>query len=318
MTSHELRTRVVSYRFPALLIALMLTAVLGAFLGVRTARSAVLRTRPSIPPVVEMTPWLASSYLDRAAIEEQIVDPPQLARSVSGDRTVMRTLISQTDCVDVGVGSSCVIKVGVPADLSPGLYAVVLLGADGGVLDFQMNAAYRSADLGAAPTFVVAADMQWGDAPAIADATLSFVSVMNASSFWSKLFGGAENDTRDFLQAWLVLAALRLSSTELVAPASILRTIVDGRVRLIFGGHDNRFAHAQMSAGESIFTSAAEGTLLHTTTAERKSELQALHVLDDLDVYHVADLADWNTDGHGVFWVNSVKNSATVLQIDHW
>ena len=702
MTAHQLRTRLVGYRFPALLIAVMLVTVIGAFVGVRTARSAMHSTRASVPPIVEQVPWLASSYLDRAAIHEQVVGPPRLirtllwptlgspavvdpevdldvvldrpvrgatlaliprdalaeldrdlyalparpqgaalvaaqiaaaqgeedagssnllvlpeerraigaalgdvayqharlrllarvkddsgaavhdavervrssvARVVAGNGNARRPLIPQGDCVSVGVGSTCVVKVRAPADLGAGLYSIVLMGPDGTLLDVQMNAAYRPADVDAAPTFVLASDMQWGDAPAIADTALSFVSLMNAlsaagkapdfiimagdvvdgqfgsaGSVWSKLFGGAENYTRDFLQAWLVLAALRVpiylvpgnhdgyrfqdavgelrsdgllmfqstfgplyhavdrppwrlvflnsydlpsgartvrrgeasniverfsdrlnvlnwgggmraaqhrwlrrqlgldgapgadlsvalimhhdprggypalrrefqqrqhqwttdrhvpittdlmeatdrsfqrtprfadteeihlgyytpfrdertmvrgsdwfdmgmrvalpdslgwpgwskyqqgwhapavygrgfsdirraSSADLVAPPTILRTIIDGHVRAIFKGHDNRFAHAHMSAGESIFTRAAEGALLQTASVERRKELKELRLRDSLDVYHVADLSDFNTDGHGVFWVIGGPNSFTVLPLDHW
>jgi len=680
----------------------MLVTVSGAFVGVRTARSAMHSTRPSPPPVLDAVPWLASGYLDRAAIHEQVVDPPQVirtllwptlgspavldpevdlsvvldrpirgatlaviardaldgvdrdlyaapprphgaalvaaqltaadaredggssdllllpqerkaiaaaladvayqharaslltrvkddsgaaaraaidrvrsgvARLVAAKAPAVRTLVSRGECVPVGVGSACAVNARVPADVRSGLYALVLVGPDGHLLDVQMNAAYRPADPQAAPTFVLASDMQWGDAPAIADAALSFVSVMNAlsaagtapdfiimagdivdgqfgsaGSVWSKLFGGAENYTRDFLQAWLVLAALRvpiylvpgnhdgyrfqdavgelrsdgllmfqstfgplyhtvdrppwrfvlansydlpndartvrrgeasnvverfsdrlnvlnwgggmrtvqhrwlrrqlgldgappvdlsialilhhdprggyaalrrefqqrqqqwttdrhvpittdliepvdrsfqrtprfadteeihlgyytpfrdqrtlvrgsdwfdlgirvalpdslgwpgwskyqqgwhapavygrgfsdvhrLPATDLVPPATILRTIIDGRVRALFKGHDNRFAHAHMAEGESIFTRAAEKTLLQTTSAEGRTELQQLHLRDALDVYHVADLADFNTDGHGLFWVKSWANTFTVLPIDHW
>ena len=702
MTAQQLRTRVVSYKLPALLIAVMLVTVSGAFVGVRTARSAMHSTRQSPPPILEAVPWLASSYLDRAAIHEQVVDPPRVirtllwptlgspavlnpdgdldvvldrpirgatlaliardaldgvdgdlyaapprpqgaaliaaqitaaegredagssdllllpeerkaiaaaladvayqharislltrvkddsgadvraavervrsgvARIVAGKSTAVWPLIPEGECVSVGVGSTCSVKVRVPPDLRSGLYSIVLVGPDGTLVDVQMNAAYRPSDVHGAPTFVLASDMQWGDAPAIADAALSFVSVMNAlsaagkapdfiimagdivdgqfgsaGSVWSKLFGGAENYTRDFLQAWLVLAALRvpiylvpgnhdgyrfqdavgelrsdgllmfqstfgplyhavdrppwrfvlvnsydlpsdartirrgeasnvverfsdrlnvlnwgggmrtaqhrwlrrqlgldgappvdlsialimhhdprggypalrrefqqrqnqwttdrhvpittdlvepagrsfqrtprfadteeihlgyytpfrdertlvrgsdwfdlgmrvalpdslgwpgwskyqqgwhapgvygrgfsdvhrLPSTDLVPPATILRTIIDGRVRAMFKGHDNRFAHAHMTEGESIFTHAAEGALLQTTSVERRMELQELHLRNALDVYHVADLSDFNTDGHGLFWVKSGTNTFTVLPIDHW
>jgi hypothetical protein len=110
----------------------------------------------------------------------------------------------------------------------------------------------------------------------------------------------------------------RYTSTDLLPPATILRTIVDGQVRVIFKGHDNRFAHARMTAGESIFTRAAEEGLLQMTPAERRKELQELQLLNSLDVYHVADLSDFNTDGHGFFWVKGDTNTFTVLQIDHW
>jgi hypothetical protein len=143
-----------------------------------------------------------------------------VARIVESDGS-LKPLTPQGDCVPVGIGTSCVLKVRVPVDIPSGVYALVLLGPDRKLLDLQMNAAYRAADLGAAPSFVVAGDMQWGDAPAIASAGLSFVSLMNAlngagkapdfivmagdivdgqfgsaSSLWSKFFGGAENYTR--------------------------------------------------------------------------------------------------------------------------
>jgi hypothetical protein len=110
----------------------------------------------------------------------------------------------------------------------------------------------------------------------------------------------------------------RMPSADLVAPPTILRTIIDGRVRAIFKGHDNRFAHARMGAGESIFTRSAESALLQTTSVERRKELKELRLRDALDVYHVADLSDFNTDGHGVFWVIGGANTFTVLPIDHW
>ena len=311
MTAHQLRTRLVGYRFPALLIALMLVTVSGAFVGVRTARSAMHSTRAAAPPILEQVPWLATGYLDRAAIHEQVVDPPRLirtllwptlgspavldpdadldvvldrpvrgatlaliarealdgvdrdlyavpprpqgavlvaaqiaaaegredagssdllllpeerkaitaaladvayqharislltrvkddsgadvraavervrsgvARIVAGNGTAVRPLVSQGDCVPVGVGSTCAVKARVPANLRAGLYSIVLVGPQGDLVDVQMNAAYRPPDVHAAPTFVLASDMQWGDAPAIADAALSFVSVMNALS----------------------------------------------------------------------------------------------------------------------------------------
>jgi hypothetical protein len=363
MTFDEVRKRFASYKLPALLLALMLIAVISAFLAVNTARTVMLRTRTPVPHIVPRVPWLASSYLDRAAIQEQVIDSPQLirallwpalgspvaldpntyldvvldrphrgaklalirreafaeldqhlyalppkphgdaliaaqiaaaqargdtgsrelllpeerkamvaaladanyqtarsallarvkndsgqdardaverfrsgvARIVERDGTALQPLSPQDDCIPLGVGTTCVVKVRVPIETQSGLYALVLLGPDRKMLDFQMNAAYRPADSRATPSFVVTGDMQWGDAPAIAGAALSFVSVMNAvhgagkapdfilmagdivdgqfgsaSSVWSKLFGGAENYTRDFLQAWLVLAALRV------------------------------------------------------------------------------------------------------------
>jgi hypothetical protein len=78
-------------------------------------------------------------------------------------------------------------------------------------------------------------------------------------------------------------------SLDLVPPAMILRTIIDGRVRAIFAGHDNRFARARIAAGESIFTNAVEHSLLQTSPPARRQELQQLRLVDALDIYHVAD-----------------------------
>ena len=73
-----------------------------------------------------------------------------------------------------------------------------------------------------------------------------------------------------------------------------------------------------MKAGESIFTQAAAESLLQMSRMERKRELQELQLLAPLDVYHVADLSDFNSDGHGFFWVTREKNDLAVLEIDHW
>jgi hypothetical protein len=111
---------------------------------------------------------------------------------------------------------------------------------------------------------------------------------------------------------------VRAEADELVAPARLLHTIVDGGVRAIFNGHDNRFAFAHMTAGESVLTAAAEQGLLPMSSADRRRELIALRVGEPLDVYHVADLSDFNSDGHGFFWVTSEKGGFRVLEIDHW
>jgi hypothetical protein len=696
------RKQLTSYKLPALVLTLMLVAVIGAFFAVSTARNVLLRSRPDLPSIVHRVPWLAPSYLDRAAITEQLTEPPQLVRSllwpalgapalldpdgyldvvfdrphpraqvallprealaeldehlytlppmpggesliaarmaaarargqkgslqmvllpeerraiagilrdakyqaaraqllervkneshrdarasverfragvariVARDAKKLRVLFPQNECSPLGVGTTCVLRTRMPADIPAGLYALALLGPDGSLVDFQMNAVYRPRDAGEPPSFILAGDMQWGDAPNVAGAALSFVSLMNALdgaarapefivmagdvvdgqfgsalSLWSKLFGGAENYTRDFLQAWLVLAALRVpifvvpgnhdgyrfedavgelrsdglllfqstfgplyhsidrppwrfvmvntydlpsssrtirrgegsniverfsdrlnvlnwgggigaaqhewlryqlgldaapasnleialvmhhdprggypalrrdfqerqhqwtterhvpigtelverpamsaqraprfadteeihngyytplrdertlvrgrewfdlgvkvsvpdslgwpgwskyqqgwhspavygrgftdlrryDAKDLVSPEGVLRTIIDGRVRVMFKAHDNRFAHARIKAGESIFTQAAGEALLQMSRAERKRELQNLQLLAPLDVYHVADLSDFNSDGHGFFWVARERNNLAVLEIDHW
>ena len=66
-----LRRQLGAYKLPALVLSLMLIAVIGAVIAVSTARSVLLRSREELPAIVQRVPWLASSYLDRAAITEQ-------------------------------------------------------------------------------------------------------------------------------------------------------------------------------------------------------------------------------------------------------
>jgi len=77
-----LRRRLASSKLPALVLSLMLIAVIGAVLAVSTTRSILLRSRTALPGIVQRVPWLASSYLDRAAITEQVIDPPELVRAL--------------------------------------------------------------------------------------------------------------------------------------------------------------------------------------------------------------------------------------------
>ncbi len=200
-----------------------------------------------------------------------------VARIVERDRKKLLPLETAGDCVQLGVGTTCVVSARVPVETAAGLYTLVLLGPDEKLLDFQMNAAYRPMDRDTAPSFVLASDMQWGDAPAVAGAALSFVSLMNAlqhaarapdfilmagdvvdgqfgsaGNLWSRLFGGAENYTRDFPQAWLALAALRVP------------------IYLVPGNHDGyRFEDAVgglRSDGFLLFQSTF-GPLYHRSTA---------------------------------------------------
>ncbi len=138
-------------------------------------------------------------------------------------------------CAPLGVGHTCALEVAVPDALPIGLYALVLEAKGGRVADFQMNAAYRAAAPDAPPEIVVAGDLQWGDNPIVARKILQWVSLMNAlaeahrapeaiviigdivdcafgsaGSVWAKLFGGATDYPRDYMQAWLALAALRV------------------------------------------------------------------------------------------------------------
>ena len=138
-------------------------------------------------------------------------------------------------CELVGVRSTCALDADVPRDLPVGLYALALRSPAGRVVDFQMNAAFRPAAPDAPPEMVMAGDMQWGSNPDVAGMALSWVSLMNAlassgrapesillagdlvdcefgsaGGLWTKLFGGATDYPRDYMQAWLVLAALRV------------------------------------------------------------------------------------------------------------
>lgn len=155
-----------------------------------------------------------------------------LARGASGD---LVALPPRGGCERLGVGKTCALDVELPRGLGVGLYALALRGGDGRVTDFQMNAVYRPRAPEAPPEIVVAGDLQWGDNPTVSRRILSWVSLMNAlakdgrapeaivvvgdlvdcafgsaGSVWSKLFGGATDYPRDYQQAWLALAALRV------------------------------------------------------------------------------------------------------------
>jgi hypothetical protein len=155
-----------------------------------------------------------------------------LARAAA-DRLV--PLAPRGECEALGVGNSCVVDVVLPPTLPVGLFALGLKGPDGRFQDFQMNAVYRPLSPDATPEIAVAGDLQWGDNPTVARGVLSWVSMMNAlaadgrapeaivivgdivdcsfgsaGSLWTKIFAGASDYPRDYLQAWLVLAALRV------------------------------------------------------------------------------------------------------------
>ncbi|HEV8254057.1 MAG TPA: metallophosphoesterase, partial [Vicinamibacteria bacterium] len=126
-----------------------------------------------------------------------------------------------------------------PLDLAPGLYTIAVLNGRGDLVDFQVNAAYVPAPRapGEPVEFVLAADLQWGDTPAVSGSVLKFVAFLNglaaagrpaapefalvagdivdcafgsAGTVAQQLYGGAADYPRDFLQAWLALAALRV------------------------------------------------------------------------------------------------------------
>ncbi len=128
------------------------------------------------------------------------------------------------------------VEVEAPRDLASGLYALVLLDERRRLVDSQLNAVYRGTE-GDTFRFVVAADLQWGDSCAVAASVLRFVAFLNglalhgdpatspefaivagdvvdasfasAGSFMRQVFVGADYP-RDYLQAWLALAKLRI------------------------------------------------------------------------------------------------------------
>jgi Calcineurin-like phosphoesterase len=153
----------------------------------------------------------------------------------SGQRNLYRSLQVEP-CKPLTIAESCITRVAFPAQVPPGLYTLAALAPDGSMQDFQMNAVYRPTTGNAARfNFVVAADMQWGTNPAVAIPAMKFISLLNAmaaspdapefvlfagdvvdcefgsaGSLKSKIFGDAVDYARDYVQAWLVLAALRL------------------------------------------------------------------------------------------------------------
>lgn len=103
---------------------------------------------------------------------------------------------------------------------------------------------------------------------------------------------------------------------KLVSPERLLTTLVEGRVRAIFKGHDNRFARAELQAGESILGAAAEASL--TALSPQAPPSSSLRLEAPLSVYHIADVGDAETDGHGYGWVEVAPDgSLTVLELDH-
>ncbi len=165
----------------------------------------------------------------------------QLARGAAGALVPLTSsakgapATAKPRCEPLGIGTTCALDVALPDTLPVGLFALALQGPDGHVRDFQMNALYVPRAPDAPPEIVVAGDLQWGDNPTVSRKILSWVSTMNAlaaadrapeaiivvgdivdcafgsaGSVWTKLFAGATDYPRDYLQAWLALAALRV------------------------------------------------------------------------------------------------------------
>ena len=112
------------------------------------------------------------------------------------------------------------------------------------------------------------------------------------------------------------LRALGADGEALVPPAQVLATLVEGRVRAIFKGHDNRFATAELPAGESILGRASAEAL--SALSPDDASLASLRLQAPLTVHHTADVGDVDTDGHGFLWVEvDPSGTMTVLEIDH-
>ena len=96
------------------------------------------------------------------------------------------------ECADwrrLGIGATMLGEAMALSGLPPGLYALVKLSGHGGFEDMQLNAVYRPTPGSGEFAFVLAADLQWGDDPAVALASLKFVSLLNS---WRRL-GRAQN-----------------------------------------------------------------------------------------------------------------------------
>ena len=100
----------------------------------------------------------------------------------------------------------------------------------------------------------------------------------------------------------------------LASPDAILRTMIEGKVRAVFKGHDNRFARSHMETGDSIFGQRAEDALL--SLGADAGQLSPLRLSAPMSVFHNADIGDIDSDGHGMLWVRAQGQELTVLEVD--
>ena len=105
------------------------------------------------------------------------------------------------------------------------------------------------------------------------------------------------------------------SGAGLVSPQEVLESLAEGRVGAIFKAHDNRFARASMAAGESILGAQAEAEL--RLLGAEPGPLERLRLEAPLSIFHVADVADLDSDGHGFFWCVGGAHSLKIYEIDH-
>lgn len=123
----------------------------------------------------------------------------------------------------------------------------------------------------------------------------------------------------DFVYAGNMASTSPFVTAEGVAsPADLLRAVVDGEVRAIFNGHDNRFCHAELAAGESVFGREAEGDLRRVASGRGRALLEQTRLRRAMSAWHVADIADADTDGHGYLWVEARGREIDAFEIDHF
>jgi Calcineurin-like phosphoesterase len=112
------------------------------------------------------------------------------------------------------------------------------------------------------------------------------------------------------------IRALDEKADGLTPPLALLQTLVEGGVRAIFKGHDNRFSRASMEPEESILGSRAEAELTSYAPAAA-GELARLRLRAPLTVFHTADISDFDSDGHGFLWVEADGSGMEAYEIDH-
>jgi hypothetical protein len=101
----------------------------------------------------------------------------------------------------------------------------------------------------------------------------------------------------------------------LADPLDILQLIAEHEVRAIFKGHDNHFCQKMIRKGEFIIPPI----LSMYGKKERRERIRELYVRNEggLAIYHVADIGDGDSEGHGYFLVRIDGEEILVRQIDH-
>jgi hypothetical protein len=102
----------------------------------------------------------------------------------------------------------------------------------------------------------------------------------------------------------------------MVDPLELLQLIGRHEVRAIFKGHDNHFCKTYLRQGRHILPLS----LSLYGKKERRNLVRELLVKtkDGLAIYHAADVADLDSDGHGYYLVKIDGDEIEVRQIDHF